>query len=158
MDPVHVHLLLNHVAILAAVFSLVIYFAGIFISQRILVRTALIGFVFSALVAIPVFLTGEPAEELVENLPGISQDVIHEHEEAAEYSIWMIQFLGIISLFAFFLFDKYERFFKWLIIVIGILATIALAKTGYEGGKIRHTEIHGSIPTPAIEQGDSDDD
>ncbi len=54
MNPVHFHLLFNHVAILSAVFSILIFSAGLIMSDRVLVRTAMIGFIFSALITIPV--------------------------------------------------------------------------------------------------------
>jgi hypothetical protein len=40
-------------------------------------------FIIVALLAIPAYLTGEPTEELVENLPGVSKSSIEQHEEAA---------------------------------------------------------------------------
>lgn len=71
MNTTHIHLLLNHVAILGALFSVILLLAGMFIKSDILKKTALLGFVLAALASIPVFLTGEPAEESVEHLPGI---------------------------------------------------------------------------------------
>jgi len=146
MNPAHLHLLLNHVAILGSLFSLLIFISGRLMSENVLVRTALIGFVFSALISIPVFLTGEPAEELVEDLPGITHEIIHSHEEAAEFSIWMIEILGVISLISFFISDKFKRFIYLLILLFGFISVASLVYTGMEGGKIRHSEIRSDAP------------
>ncbi len=159
MDPVHFHLLFNHVAILSAVFSVLIFAAGLLFSERVLVRTALFGFIFSALISIPVFLTGEPAEEIVEDMPGITHEIIHSHEEAAEFSIWMIEILGLISLVALFAAEKFQRVLTTLIVIFAIVATSTLIYTGMEGGKIRHSEIRGDAPVSVvIPHADNDED
>jgi hypothetical protein len=38
------------------------------------------GFVLTALLALPVYFTGEPAEKVVERLPGVTEPLIEEHE------------------------------------------------------------------------------
>ncbi len=141
MSPVHLHLLLNHVAVLAAIFSMIILLVGLNLSERVLIRTAMIGFLFSALVCIPVFLTGEPSEEVVEEIPGISRSTIKSHEEAAEVSIWIIGMLGLVSLVSLFAAERFQRFLATVLVVLGVFAVGALAYTALEGGKIRHSEV-----------------
>jgi hypothetical protein len=41
-------------------------------------------FVLGAVVALPVYLTGEPAEEVVEHLPGVAESFIESHEEMTQ--------------------------------------------------------------------------
>ena len=55
-------------------------------------------FVLAALFTIPVYLTGEGAEEIVETYEESSHDVIHEHEETAEKVIWGMGLLGVLAL------------------------------------------------------------
>jgi len=45
-----------------------------------------------------VMKTGEEAEERVEKMAGMSGNMIHEHEESAELSLWLMIGLGIASL------------------------------------------------------------
>jgi hypothetical protein len=45
-------------------------------------------FVLVALVALPVYLTGEPAEEVVEHLPGVAESFIESYEEMTQ-PLWM---------------------------------------------------------------------
>ncbi len=158
MNPVHVHLILNHVAILSGLFSLIIFFAGLYFTEKVLLRTAMIGFVFSALITIPVFLTGEPAEEVVEELPGISHAVIESHEDAAAFSIWVVQLLGLVSLFGLFAPSTYDRTIKYMISGFGIVSVVSMIYTGLEGGKIRHTEIQGQSQGAVIQPVESDHD
>ncbi|MBK7850466.1 MAG: hypothetical protein IPJ66_04785 [Bacteroidetes bacterium] len=146
MNQTHIHLLLNHVAILGSVFSIVLLIAGMVLKSDVLKKTAMIGFVIAALVAIPVFLTGEPAEESVENIAGTIKATIEEHEESAEISIWLVEFMGAVSLLTFFLAKKSNTINKGLLsflLLLSIVAAGSISYTGFLGGKIRHTELSG---------------
>lgn len=163
MNQTHIHLMLNHVAILGSIFSILILLAGIVYNSDILKKTAMIGFVIAALTAIPVFLTGEPAEESVEHLPGIIKETIHDHEEAAEISIWLIVLLGLASLVTFFIAQKnnsIKKGFVTFLLLASLVAAGSISYTGYLGGKIRHTELTpgGTPATNASTQGEEDDD
>ena len=97
-----------------------------------------------ALVAIPVFLTGEPAEESVEKINGVSENMISLHEEAAEIGIWLMGITGIISLVALYMACKKQKQANIVfLIAVSLLAVsfASMARTGYLGGQIRHTEI-----------------
>jgi hypothetical protein len=52
------------------------------------------------LLAMPAFFSGEGAEELIEELPGVSHELIHEHEEKAEVFIWLCAATGLLALFS----------------------------------------------------------
>jgi hypothetical protein len=41
------------------------------------------------LIALPVYFTGEPADELVENLPGVAESLIDKHKYAALFALLM---------------------------------------------------------------------
>ena len=152
MNTTHIHLLLNHVAILGALFSVILLLAGMFIKSDILKKTALLGFVLAALASIPVFLTGEPAEESVEHLPGIVEATIHEHEESAEFSIWAIEALGAFSLLGFIM------MFRGSSIKSGFMGLVLISYTGYLGGKIRHTELSPTSGVPVNSGGEAEEE
>lgn len=164
MNQTHIHLLLNHVAILGSVFSIVLLIAGMVLKSDVLKKTAMIGFVIAALVAIPVFLTGEPAEESVENIAGTIKATIEEHEESAEISIWLVEFMGAVSLLTFFLAKKSNTINKGLLsflLLLSIVAAGSISYTGFLGGKIRHTELsglNGNATGQPDKAGEEDDD
>ena len=85
MDSVHIHLILNHVPILLTILSIPIVIWGYYRSNKSILRLGLLGFVIAGLTIIPVFLTGETAHERVEDIQGVSERYMEEHEEAAEY-------------------------------------------------------------------------
>jgi hypothetical protein len=100
--------------------------------------------VLSGLMTIPVFLTGEPAEEMIEHLPGISEKLIKIHEETAEKALW---FIGAASLAALgsLIYGFLKKSFPMKIIpAIAILTVCAigfLAWTNNLGGEVHHPEI-----------------
>ena len=129
---------------MAALFSIVIFLAGLFMNNSSIKNVALTGFIVAALFAIPVYLTGEPAEESVEDLTGVTETNIHEHEEAAEISIWLIELSGVIALAALIL--KNVKFFSTpafalIMTLMSIVSGLSISYTGYLGGFIRHTEV-----------------
>ncbi len=110
---------------------------------------SLTGFVFAALVAIPVFFTGEPAEQSVEGIAGISELTIENHEEAAELTIWLIELTGIAALAGLIIKSKEllsSGIYIALMILFASVSAISISYTGYLGGQIRHTELNASAP------------
>lgn len=159
MDSTHLHLILNHFPIIGTILGTAVMAYGYYTQSLSTQRAALMIWVAMAAIAIPVFLTGEPAEERVENLPGISEAIIEMHEEAAEMAIWVMEALGLLSLAALLLGYKKESTGKTLIglsFVLSLIAFALMARTGYLGGQIRHTEIRsGAAAEMPVKQGDN---
>lgn len=86
----HFHLAAVHLPIVAMPLLLLILLAGLWLKKQDLSNTALIGIVLIALVTIPIYLTGEAAEERVEHLPSISENQVEFHELAATIAFVMV--------------------------------------------------------------------
>ncbi|MFN4254831.1 MAG: T9SS type A sorting domain-containing protein [Saprospiraceae bacterium] len=97
MDSTHLHLILNDFPIIGTIVGTGIMAYGYFTQSEATKKAALWTWAVMALIAIPVFLTGEPAEESVEGLAGVSEAIIEQHEEAAELAIWVMEALGLLS-------------------------------------------------------------
>ena len=144
MDATHLHLVLTHFPIIGTVIGIVILAYGQFFKNTEIQKVALTTFIIMAILTIPVFLTGEEAEETVEHIAGISEQLIEDHEELAEKAIWLMGLLGILSLVSFYSIIKKLSFARplTLITLIVSLATFGLfAQVGNLGGQIRHSEI-----------------
>jgi uncharacterized membrane protein len=144
MNLVHLHLLLNHFPIIGTFIALLILAYGIFKKNQTLINTATVLMVGITLITLPAFYTGEPAEEAIENLPGISHRLIHEHEEAAELAFLLMNITGIMAL-VYLLMQRMKLPIAQLLSKALLLATlitcILMARAGNEGGKIRHAEL-----------------
>src|SRR5688572_23069651 len=104
MSFVHLHLLLNHVPVIGIVFVLGVLLAALWRRNSDVAKAGLSALVAVALDTVAVFFTGEPAEEAVENLAGVSDAVIHAHEDAALYSFIATGAAGAIALYLLWIF------------------------------------------------------
>jgi uncharacterized membrane protein len=160
MNPAHIHLLLNHIPILGSLFGTILLAIGLLRKDKSLLNAGLLTLVIVSIVAIPVFFSGEGAEDIVEKMPDMSHDIIHEHEEIAEKAIWLMELVGLGSLIAFFLHLKEHPLRHTVTIAVLVLAVAnfgVMAKVGNTGGEIRHTEIRKNATTSdAIEKSDDD--
>lgn len=144
MTDAHLHLLVNHFPIIVPILGLLVLVAGFILKNTIVKRTALGILLFGALMAFPANFTGEGAEEMIEEMPGISHDKIEAHEEAAEVFIWVAGLLGLLSAVTLFLDIKNKPIAKgmYLVVLAAAIAVLVLGKqTGTTGGEIRHPEI-----------------
>ncbi len=152
MNDAHLHLVLNHLPILGVLFGLLILTAGFFLKNPAVKRTALGMFVLSAVFAIPAYLTGEPAEEVVEKLPGVTENLIETHEDLANIFLWVVCGLGLFSLVTFYTDYKSKKIAPTLYaltFVAAIGSMIFAQRVGASGGEIRHTEIRSGATANA---------
>ena len=162
MNWAHLHLLLNHLPVVGSIFALFLMFMGIFRRSVELQKTALVAFVLIALISLPAFLTGEPAEKIVTNVPGVSLRTVHDHEEAAEASLWGIAALGAFALVGLWLYRRSAAMPRWFLsasLALALAVAAMMAWTANLGGQIRHSEIQaraGAEPGHEHEHGERD--
>jgi hypothetical protein len=77
MNPAHVHLMLNHFSIIGSMFRLVLLAVAMVRNSRELITVSLACLASVAIISIPVYFTGQPAEEAIKHLAGISEEVVH---------------------------------------------------------------------------------
>jgi Ca2+/Na+ antiporter len=144
MNWAHIHLILNHIPLIGIGFVILLFLVALFRRSNEMINVALIFVIIVALWAIPAYLTGEPAEEVVEHQPGISENLIHEHEEAAEIAFIFVEVVGGIALIALIA-RRYARKVGHLLTIITLLGLIVggglVAWVANLGGKINHPEI-----------------
>lgn len=165
MNTAHWHLLLTHLPIIGTIIGTSILIAGFVLKNNPIVkRTGLGVLVFSALFAIPSYLTGEGAEELVENLPGVTDQIIEVHEEMAETFLIIISILGafaVITFIADWMKSKATAMLYITILIASIATSIFTRQLANSGGEIRHTEIRADATGAASPQeagSEKDDD
>ena len=144
MDATHLHLVLTHFPIVGTIIGIGILAYGQFSKNIDIQKVALATFILMALLTIPVFLTGEEAGETVENIAGVSEQLIENHEELAEKAIWLMGLLGlfsIINLYAIFKKLSFAKTITLITIVISLFTFGVFAQVGNLGGQIRHSEI-----------------
>lgn len=150
MNDAHLHMVVNHFPIIGTIFGLGILIAGIFMKNNTIKNTAYILFVVAAIFAFASMATGEGAEEMVEDMPSIGKQIIHEHEEMAEKLALVLYVLGVVSLVGLFLNIKKNakaNLVSFLALTIAVVAVFLGKQTGTSGGEVRHTEIRANAGT-----------
>ncbi|MGA7393380.1 MAG: hypothetical protein WCA06_13520 [Terrimicrobiaceae bacterium] len=151
MDPAHLHLMLNHIPVLGTAFGMALIAWALFRKSEELKRVSLGVFVIIALLAVPAYLTGEPAEEVVEHLPGVSEPSIEEHEEAATFAFAGVLVLGAAALGGLIFHWRRKPVPKFVPIIALVLSVIVFAmmvRTANLGGLIRHSELRPDFQAP----------
>lgn len=144
MDATHLHLVLAHFPIIGTIIGTAILAYGQIFKNIEIQKVALATFIVMALLTIPVFLTGEESEETVEQLAGIPEQLIENHEELAKKAIWLMGILAGLSLVAYYAIVKKFSFAKillWITLIVSLVTFGLFAQVGNLGGQIRHSEI-----------------
>ena len=155
MNDAHLHMVVNHFPIIGTIFGLGILIAGVFMKNTVIKNVAYILFVVAAIFAAVSMATGEGAEEIAENLPSVTHQIIHEHEEMAEKLALVLYALGVISLLGLFLNFKHHAkaaTVSYLALVVAIVGVFFGKQTGTTGGEVRHSEIRTSNASTNADQ------
>jgi FtsH-binding integral membrane protein len=127
--------------------GLLVMIGGLILKSEILKRAAYGIFILGAFTAIAAFLTGEGAEEVVEEIQGIDEKMIKIHEEVAEIFAILIYVLGglsLIGLWANWKNKSYSSFISYVVVAFSFVVFFYAKQTGTTGGEIRHTEIRAN--------------
>ena len=93
MNGAQIHLGVNHLPVMGALLGALVLAAGWVLKNGTVRRTGVALLAFSALATLPAYFSGEEAEEVIEHLPGVSEALIHDHEEAAELATCLMSLL-----------------------------------------------------------------
>jgi len=144
---VHLHLMASHLPVIGILFLIPLLLIALVRKSDEVSRLALWAAAGIALSSVVVYLTGEPTEEGVERLGGISKAMIERHEEIALISTIALVVFGVLALVT--LFRTRGKPLSRGIVVSALVGVIALsgafAWTANLGGRIRHSEITTAI-------------
>ena len=157
MNAAHVHLLLNHLPIIGILVGFIILVSGFVFKSVLTRRIGNITLFFAAVFVYPSFNTGESAEEVVENLPGVNEGLIEKHEEFAEQMVnfaTILQPLLLVSFYAEWKQKGFLKYVQWAVLAVSFIVIVYGKLVGTSGGEIRHTEIRteqvGGEDTPSF--------
>lgn len=144
MNEAHIHLLTNHLPIILPACGITILFTGVILKSEVIKRVGFSILIGGGVATFPAFISGEGAEEIVENIIGINEVDIEEHEEQAKVFAILSYILGAAAIAGMIISLKklsINKFYSSAVIFYGVLVMYFAYKTGGSGGKIRHTEI-----------------
>jgi hypothetical protein len=143
MDGTHLHLLVNHLPILGAFGAVVLLLVSLGYGRAVLERTALALLVVVGIAAGAAKFSGEPAEDTVRGLPGVTRDAIEEHAELGDNAFIAAALLGVLSVAALIRWRQtpLPRAAAYGALGGALLLSGTMAYVGLLGGQIRHTEV-----------------
>ncbi|MFV8369774.1 hypothetical protein [Flavobacterium sp. LB2R40] len=153
MNDAHLHMVVNHFPIIGTIFGIGILITGLLLNNDSVKNTAYIVLIIATVFGILSMSTGEGAEEIVEDFPGIGKAIIHEHEEIAEkfaLLLYVTGFFALISIVASIKKFRLAKIFSFITLILALLSGIISINVGTTGGEIRHTEIREKDLNPLI--------
>jgi uncharacterized membrane protein len=153
MNWAHVHLLINHFPVIGVLGAILLLVYSLVRKSEEVTMVSFGLFVLIALITIAVFFTGEAAEDVVKNLPGVTETYIGRHEEMAELALVLIEVLGVMALVGLFLLRRKGSIPRWVVVMVLVTSLAVAAVVGLTanlGGQIRHTEIRDNAGSSAV--------
>ena len=144
MNQAHLHLLITHLPVFGSIIGALVLGYGLWTKSNHTKNAAYFIFIISAIGAGIAYLTGEGAEEAVEHIQGVTENLIEIHEDAAMYALISLIVLGGMSVIALVVTCFRTSWIKstsTIILIFSLISFGLVARTGYLGGQIRHTEI-----------------
>lgn len=150
MDLSHIHLLLNHFPTVGTIIGGGLFVVSLIAKSDDLKRASLVVLLGIALLAIPTYMSGNGAQDVIKSLPGVSKSLIEAHEGAALAATGFMLFTGAFAWLGLWQFRRLARVPNWNLAVILVLTLVSfglMARAANMGGEIRHAEIRASQGT-----------
>ena len=144
MNGAQFHLVLNHFPIVTFLLSVFLLIWAWKSKSPDLKKAGLLFVIFGAVFLVFTFLTGEPAEDVLKNLPGFSKSLVHEHEEAAEFALIFGCISGAFALATLYFMKVKQKLAHpafLAVIFLTLFTCTVFLRTAHLGGLIKHDEI-----------------
>ena len=138
MNLAHLHLLLNHFPTVGLAIALGLLLASLLKKSADLQQASFVAFFLLGLVAIPAYLTGGAAQIVLQNQPGVSEQVMAAHQDAALLALILLEITGFVAWIALW---RFRRWHQTGVLVLAIVTFGLMASAANIGGHIRHPEI-----------------
>lgn len=139
MNAAAVHLALNNFPPILNLAGLVLLVSGLSVKSFALTRAAFSILLCAALIAVPVFLSGHRAEDIVKAVQAVDVAAIQPHEEAATAAFVFLLLEGVVALIA--LIGKPRPALTMVVVFVAVIATVLVFFTVRLGGRIHHPEV-----------------
>ncbi|MCX7925759.1 MAG: hypothetical protein N2554_08120 [Fimbriimonadales bacterium] len=162
MNGAQLHLMLNHLPVMGALFTLLLLSWGLIRRSTEIQKVALVAVLLTGLSSVPVYLTGEPAEHVVEEMAGVDKAALDEHESMGKFALWCGVGLAVAAAVALGVGARNPNGLVVGAAVVWLVNALVFGVMGYTahiGGQIRHPEIKSGAAPPTQEtQGETQEE
>ena len=145
MNAAHLHLVLNHFPVIGSAIAIFVLIIGILKKSDDIKKTGAMIIVLTALITIPVYLSGEDAQAKIEgNYDDVDEEFVEPHEDFALYSFIAMDIAGLFALGSLLMYRKQKALpnsVTYLLLIVLLIVNGMMAYTANLGGKIHHPEI-----------------
>jgi hypothetical protein len=152
MNLAHLHLLLNHVPTVGSAVALGLLLLALLRRDEPLKHVGLEVLFVIALVTLPAYMSGNAAHREMRDRPGLSDNAIRVHQDAALAGFAVTEFAGFIAWIALWQSRRRGRSAPGLVPAVTLLTIVALAlmaRAANLGGEIGHPEIRADLAADA---------
>ena len=159
ITPAHLHILVNHLPVIGVPLVALLLCWGIFSRHDVVIRAALYGAILMAGGSFLADQTGDGAKDNIEHQSWVKKEAIQAHEDAADYANIAALVTGAAALVLLVMARRgkpVNRTGAMVVLLATVVTGAAMAKTGWEGGKIRHSEFQSTTAaSPGTKDADS---
>ncbi|HBR58271.1 MAG TPA: hypothetical protein DEA22_12510 [Blastocatellia bacterium] len=140
MDALKLHLFLNYYPAILTAAGTAFLTIGIWLKSGRATRTGLWIMIAAAIVAMPVFVSGEISGGASFALTGLLSDALRSHQEAARPAFLVMAAAGLASLIGLILLKiktDYARIGVILALILGLTASVLIIRTTYIGRQVK---------------------
>ena len=144
MNGAQLHLALNHFPVVLSVVSLSLLIWSWKGKSADLKKASLLLVIIGTLFSGAAYLSGEPAEDVLKSIGGFEKSLVHEHEEAAEFTLIINCLSGLAAFMALFFSKRNPKLSLRIfvaVVALNLLSCATYLRTAHLGGLIRHEEI-----------------
>jgi len=145
LTSAQIHLAVNHLPVFATLLAAATLGLAA-VTRRGGTRNLGLGLlVFAAASTLPAYFSGEGAEKIVENRPGVTEVLIERHEEAANRALAVTLAAGLLAAAALCAVRLQREQAIRMLFAAALLCSLAstglMGQVAHLGGQIRHDEI-----------------
>jgi hypothetical protein len=148
INVAHLHLLLNHVPTVGSVVALGLLLLAIIRQNEHLKHAGLEVLFAIAVVTLVAYMSGVGAHQKLRDQPGVSDNAIRVHQDAALVAFTVLEFAGFAAWIALWQTRRRGGAVPGLVPVVTVLTVVSLAlmaRAANLGGEIRHPEIRADL-------------
>jgi uncharacterized membrane protein len=141
MNWPYIHLVINHFPVILSIVGGIAAIVAAVTGSRSTWLYAAVTLALAGITVVPTYLTGDQAGDIMVHQSYVVRDVLHEHDDAAGWALWMGIAAGIAGLWAWWTLVRApdQQLAGWLraaLVVLGLFALTTTARTAYLGGRI----------------------
>ena len=147
MNLAHVHIVINHIPSLGTVVGVCLLVFSLMRKNDNLKRISFQVLVAMALMALPTYMTGNAAQQILNTKSDVTKALIEEHQNAAMWTLGLMTITGVFAWFGLWQFRRFSRpgsMNNAAVVIFSLMTAVAILRTANMGGDINHAEIRAA--------------